>query len=215
MEKQDLIVSYFLSNEAMLICNFRALRSDLSLRISTGLGDSNNIWPSNYGVFNLINEPPHRLDALVFGNFSDYGCGLDFAHEDLLSTTLILEHCAQMYSTIDLNVKRRLWQNDQLEINGLGFLTSSKVVEGDTFSTYGFGFEMNQLTGENGIAVTAQLQPDDEELKLDVVLKRNIISTKDTNTRVDLSVNITKKFSPGRDAQPLGLVLEVSFSRAN
>lgn len=190
-------------------------RSDLSLRIDTSFGDPRSGLPSGVGIFNILNEPPHRIDALLYGTLSKYGCGFDYKHTDGHGFTILM-HTMNTSNSLDLNGKINLLSStsSDTQINFETFCNINKYIQDDTYLKYGTSIELIRVL-QHGLSIGIQHDTYTDDTIVDFTMKRNLFTTKDTGTSIEISIKATKTFNFVNYylTRPLNLIFELTFSR--
>lgn len=185
----------------------------MSLNIFTTTGhNGRSSFPSGVGIFNIVDEPPHKIDSLLFGNLAHFGIGIDYNHESRYGFTVLLDHSVHTSSTVDFNIRKQFNFTENLVSNIFGFASVTKLNHGENFLTYGAGLEFNQVQG-SGVAVGVQIEPS-YGLTLDLLLKKRLKLTIDKRIIIDLFIKMSKIILNEGPTEPPRFSLEVYLSKA-
>lgn len=190
------------------------IRSDLSLRIDTVFGDSGSGVPSGAGVINLLNDPPHRLDALLYGALSNFGYGVDYKHINGHGLTILLTHALHTSNSLDLNTRINLFtsSSSSSQINIQTFCNVIKYFEDETFFKYGSSIDFIHINN-HGISIGIQQNTYTDDTIVDFTIKQSLFIRKSTSIEISIKATKTFNFVNYFLTRPLNLIFELTFSR--
>lgn len=152
------------------------------------------------------------MDALIFGNLANLGYGLDYTHDEGHGVTLIMAHSMNVSNTIELSARFNFFPIENSIVKTSCFTNMMKFLQGEIYTAYGGCIEFEHIR-RYAIAIAVQIN-NNEEAVVDFIVKKNIFTTSDSRTTVDVSIKATKSFSTINFTRPLNLIFELTFSRA-
>lgn len=192
---------------------FSSIRSDLSLRIETTSGDSHGL-PSGVGVFNVVNDPSHQIDVLLFGTLANFGTGVDYKHIGGHAITILLMHTPHTSTTLDITGKLNVFSSisSNTQINFDPYLAITNHIQDDTFFKYGASVEFIRVN-QHGVSMGIQHDTYNEDTIVDFTIKRVLFTTSGTSIEISIKATKTFNFVNYYLTKPPNFIFELTFLR--